>query len=113
MIPKAVQDEGQIGIAGCQLRVPIPVHEDQEVTGTIEEPQGHARLLGVMAIEGQVDVGSHGAGMVHTHHPLHDQGGLVLVAKSQGGVSKNVTDLGHGPASGEVMVTVMEVIVVA
>ena len=96
MIPLAVQDQGQVGVTCGQLRVPIPIHEDQEVPGTIEEPQGHACLLGVMAIEGQVDVCGHGVGMVHAHHPLHDEGGLVLVAKSQGGVPKDVTHLCHG-----------------
>ena len=107
MVPKTVQYQGKVGVAGGQLGVTLPVHEDQEVAGPVEEPQGHTRLLGVVAVQGEVDVGGHCGWMVHTHHPLHDQGGLVLVAQGQGGVPEDVGDLGHGPSSWMVAVVIV------
>ena len=77
--------------------MPIPIHQDHQVAGTVEESQGHARLLGIMAVESEVNVGGHSARMVDAHHPLHDEGGLVLIAEGKRCVPEDVAYLCHGP----------------
>ena len=51
-------------------------------------------LLGVVAVEGKVDVGSQCLRVVHTQHPLIHQSGLVLMTEGIQRIPQQLTHLG-------------------
>ena len=90
-----MQHEGNVTVARGHLGVVLPTHHGEEIAGAIHEAQCDRGLVGVVTVDGQVDVGREGLGVVHSKDPLVDQDGLVLETEGDCCLAHHVIDLGH------------------
>ena len=81
VLPEAVQHQSNVTVASRHLGMILSTHHGEEVSCSIHEPQRHRGLVGVVTVDGEVDVGGEGLGVVHTQDSLVDQDGFVLEAE--------------------------------
>ena len=67
-----MEHQGYVAVAGGHLGVVLPTHQQEEVARSEHEAERHGRLVGVVAVDGQVDVGGDSLRVVHAQHTLVD-----------------------------------------